>query len=69
MTQPNTESLARAEKNAASTVDMGAKRWVLAAAVAIYLVALFLPFVGGASLWQVVADTAAAGEAPTAITE
>ena len=69
MTQPNTESLARAEKKAASTVDMGAKRWVLAAAVAIYLVALFLPFVGGASLWQVLAATDAAEDAQTAITE
>jgi len=69
MTQPNTESLARAEKKAASTVDMGAKRWVLAAAVAIYLVALFLPFVGGASLWQVLAVTDAAKDAQTAITE
>lgn len=69
MTQPNTESLARAEKKAASTVDMGAKRWVLAAAVAIYVVALFLPFVGGASLWQVLAATDAAQDAQTAITE
>ena len=69
MTQPNTESLARAEKKAASTVDMGAKRWVLAAAVAIFLVALFLPFVGGASLWQVLAATDAAEDAQTAITE
>ena len=69
MTQPNTESLARAEKKAASTVDMGAKRWVLAAAVAIYLVALFLPFVGGASLWQVLAATDVAKDAQTAITE
>lgn len=69
MTQPNTESLARAEKKAASTVDMGAKRWVLAAAVAIYVVALFLPFVGGASLWQVLVATDAAQDAQTAITE
>ena len=69
MTQPNTESLARAEKKAASTVDMGAKRWVLAAAVAIYVVALFLPFVGGASLWQVLAAIDAAKDAQTAITE
>ena len=69
MTQPNTESLARAEKKAASSVDMGVKRWVLAAAVAIYVVALFLPFVGGASLWQVLAATDAAKDAQTAITE
>lgn len=69
MTQPNTESLARAEKKAASTVDMGAKRWVLAAAVALYAVALFLPFVGGASLWQVLAATNAAKDAQTAVTE
>lgn len=69
MTQPNTESLARAEKKAASTVDMGAKRWVLAAAVAIYVVALFLPFVGGASLWQVLAATDAAKDAQTTVTE
>lgn len=69
MTQPNTESLARAEKKAASTVDMGVKRWVLAAAVAIYVVALFLPFVGGASLWQALAVTDAAKDAQTALTE
>ena len=69
MTQPNTESLARAEEKAASTVDMGVKRWVLAAAVAIYVVALFLPFVGGASLWQALAVTDAAKDAQTALTE
>lgn len=69
MTQPNTESLAQAEKTAASTVDMGAKRWVLGAAAALYLVSLFLPFVGDASGWQVLAASSAAEEAHTAITE
>ena len=55
MTQPNPAALAHAEKIAASTVDMGAKRWVLAAAAALYLVAMVLPFVGDASGWQVFA--------------
>lgn len=69
MTQPNPAALAQAEKTAASTVDMGAKRWVLAAAAALYLVAMVLPFVGDASGWQVLAATGAAKEAQTAITE
>lgn len=69
MTQPNPSALAHAEKTAASTVDMGAKRWVLAAAAALYLVAMVLPFVGAASGWQVLAATGAAEEAQTAITE
>ena len=69
MTQPNPAALAHAEKIAASTVDMGAKRWVLAAAAALYLVAMVLPFVGDASGWQVLAAAGAAKEAQTAITE
>lgn len=69
MTQPNPAALAQAEKTAASTVDMGAKRWVLAAAAVFYLVAMSLPFVGDASGWQVLAATGAAKEAQTAITE
>lgn len=69
MTQPNTAALARAEKSAASTVDMGAKRWVLAGACVVYAAALFLPFVGEASGWQVLAASRAAEGAHTAITE
>ena len=69
MTQPNPAALAHAEKIAASTVDMGAKRWVLAAAAALYLVAIVLPFVGDASGWQVLAAASAAKDAQTAITE
>ncbi|OHF36613.1 hypothetical protein [Corynebacterium sp. HMSC074A01] len=69
MTKLNTETLARAEKEAASSVVMGAKRWVLAAAAALYLVAVFLPFVGDASLWQLLAATEAAKAAQTALTE
>ena len=69
MTKLNTETLARAEKEAASSVVMGTKRWVLAAAAALYLVAVFLPFAGGASLWQVLAATEAAKAAQTALTE
>lgn len=69
MTQPNPAALAQAEKTAASTVDMGARRWVLAAAAALYLVAMVLPFVGDASGWQVLAATGAAKDAQTAITE
>lgn len=69
MTQPNPAALAQAEKTAASTVDMGARRWVLAAAAALYLVAMMLPFVGDASGWQVLAATSAAKDAQTAITE
>lgn len=69
MTQPDTETLAQAEKTAASTVDMGAKRWVLAAACALYAAALFIPFVGGVSGWQVLFASDAATQAHTAITE
>ncbi len=70
MSQPSTnQDLARAEKDTASTVEMGARRWVLAACVVAYLIALFLPFAGGASGWQVVGSTAAAEQAQTTLTE
>lgn len=69
MTQPRTDALAQAEKTAASTVDMGTKRWVLAAAAVLYLVALFLPFVGEAAGWQVLGAAGAAKDARTTITE
>lgn len=69
MTLPNTESLARTEKTAAAEVAMGAKRWVLAACAAVYLVALFLPFAGGVSGWQILAVTEASRGAQTTLTE
>lgn len=71
MTQPSTDSqsLARAEKDAASQLDMGQRRWVLVGCAAAYLVALCLPFAGDASGWQVLGASGAAKDAHTAITE
>lgn len=70
MSKPSTiQDLARAEKATASTVDMGVRRWVLAGSALVYLFALFLPFAGDASGWQVVASTEAAQVAQTTVTE
>ncbi len=68
MTQETTTA-ANAEKIAAAEVAMGAKRWVLAACVAVYLVALLLPFAGGVPGWQILALTDASRDARTTLTE
>lgn len=62
-------TVANAEKNAAAEVAMGAKRWVLAACVTVYLVTLLLPFAGGVSGWQILALTDASRDARTTLTE
>lgn len=49
--------LASLEKQRAGTVDLGARRWVLAAAVAVYVVSLILPFAGDAAGWQMLTFT------------
>lgn len=69
MTQHEITTAANAEKTAAAEVAMGAKRWVLAACAALYLVALFLPFAGGVSGWQILAVTEASRGAQTTLTE
>lgn len=69
MTQHKITTAANAEKTAAAEVAMGAKRWVLAACAAVYLVALFLPFAGGVSGWQILAVTEASRGAQTTLTE
>lgn len=51
---PNPD-LASLEKQRAGTVDLGARRWVLAAAAAVYAVSLILPFAGEAAGWQMLA--------------
>lgn len=63
------DQLAREERAAASTVDLGATRWVLIAAVVVYLIALFLPFAGGVPGWQILTFTDAAAEVQTKLTE
>lgn len=73
MTQPTTpedqKKLANEEARAASSLEMGVRRWILAACAALYFVALFLPFAGGANGWQLLGATEAAQEAQTKITE
>lgn len=53
--------LASLEKQRAGTVELGARRWVLAAAVAVYLISLFLPFAGDAAGWQMLTFTESDG--------
>ena len=53
---PNPD-LASLEKQRAGTVDLGARRWVLAAAAAVYAASLFLPFAGDAAGWQMLTFT------------
>lgn len=60
--------LAALEKRTADALDLGARRWVLAAAVAVYAVSLLLPFAGDAAGWQVLTFTEPA-ELPIAIGE
>lgn len=59
MTQRTTATpdLAALEKQRAGTVDLGARRWVLAALVALYVLALLLPFAGDASGWRMLTFT------------
>lgn len=64
-----TITAANAEKITAAEVAMGGKRWVLAACVAVYLVALLLPFAGGVPGWQILAFTDASRGARTTLTE
>ena len=64
-----TITAANAEKITAAEVAMGGKRWVLAACVAVYLVALLLPFAGGVPGWQILALTDASRDARTTLTE
>lgn len=64
-----TITAANAEKITAAEVAMGGKRWVLAACVAVYLVALLLPFAGGVLGWQILALTDASRDARTTLTE
>lgn len=52
-----TPNLAALEKQRAGTVDLGARRWVLAALVALYVLALLLPFAGDASGWRMLTFT------------
>lgn len=63
------DELARAEQRAGAKLADGTFRWVLLGCAAVYLVALFLPFAGGASGWNVLAATDAARSAETKITE
>lgn len=69
MTQQDSQTLARAEKSAASQITMRAKRWVLAACAVVYLVALVLPFAGGVAGWQVLGLTQASRDARTSVAE
>lgn len=63
------EDLARREKEASRSVELGAAGWVLLGCVVAYLVSLVLPFAGAARGWQVLAATGAAREAQLKATE
>ncbi|MDY5785990.1 MULTISPECIES: hypothetical protein [unclassified Corynebacterium] len=57
------------EREASKSMHLGTSRWVLAGCVVAYIVALFLPFAGTASGWQILCATAAADEVQTKLTE
>lgn len=69
MTQQESKDLAKKEARAAATLEMGSRRWVLAACAALYFFAMFLPFAADASGWDMLASTQAAQDAQTKITE
>lgn len=69
MTQQESKDLAKKEARAAATLEMGSRRWVLAACAGLYLFAMFLPFAADASGWDMLASTQAAQDAQTKITE
>lgn len=54
---------------ASKRLELGSTRWVLAGAVAVYALALFLPFAGGVAGWQVLAFSDAAASVQTKLTE
>lgn len=52
-----TTDLASLEKQRAGTVDLGGRRWLLAALIALYVLALTLPFAGDTAGWRVLTFT------------
>lgn len=61
--------VARQEKEASKSLELGPAGWVLAGSTVVFLVALFLPFAGEASGWQLLAVTDAARDAQVTLTE
>ncbi|GAA1167761.1 hypothetical protein CGLAUT_07340 [Corynebacterium glaucum] len=63
------DALARTERKVSGRLADGPARWVLLACTAAYLVAMFLPFAGAASGWQLLGATEATRDTETAVTE
>ncbi|WKD57504.1 hypothetical protein CAPI_04730 [Corynebacterium capitovis DSM 44611] len=63
------QELARREREASISVELGSSRWVLTGCVVAYVVALFLPFAGEASGWQLLVPSDAAHAAQAKVTE
>jgi len=63
------EALANAERKVSGRLADGPARWVLLTCTAAYLIALFLPFAGAATGWQLLAITDASRDAEAAVTE
>lgn len=53
----NRPDLAALEKQSADNIDLGVRRWVLAASIVLFIVALILPFAGDAAGWQMLTFT------------
>lgn len=53
----NNADLAAMEKESAGRLEMGVNRWVVASISVLYLVALFLPFVGDVPGWRLLTFT------------
>lgn len=71
MTHPTSskDQLAAEERRAGNRLADGPERWILLGCAAVLLVALFLPYAGSASGWQILGVSAAAKAAHTTVTE
>lgn len=63
------ERLSTQEKKLAKQVSLGTARWVLTGAVVVYIVALFLPFMGNVSGLDLLINSQSAQDAGSKITE
>lgn len=61
--------LAEEEKRESARFFLGPQRWVLLAAVVVYVIGLFCPMITGVAGWQVVFFTEAASDAGAKVTE
>ncbi|WP_291313759.1 hypothetical protein [Corynebacterium sp. UBA2622] len=69
--QPNDETidLAELEKDASRSIELGTAHWVLLGCALVYLAAMFLPFAGSTSGWEIIGATEGSRAVQTKVTE